>query len=67
MIDAGRCLRVAQVKYNKPTMIMADEVGVSRQQIHRWRTATDMKISKMQEFSDYFGITLDEYIRLGSD
>lgn len=65
MIEAGLCLRVAQTKYGKPTMKMAEDYGVARQQVHRWRTAQDMKLSKMQEFADYFGISLVEYIKLG--
>lgn len=65
MVNAGLCLRVAQVKYDKPTMKMAEDYGVARQQINRWRNAKDMKLSKMQEFADYFDITITEYVALG--
>ena len=65
MVDAGACLRAAQANRKITNLKLAEDFGVSKQQVHRWRFATDMRISRMQTFADYFGVGLHDYIDLG--
>lgn len=64
-IDTGKCIREAQELKGITNTQMAEDFGVARQQIHRWRTSTSMHLSKAHEFADYFGIDVFDFLVLG--
>lgn len=64
-IDVGLAIRTAQLKVGLSSMKMAEDFGVVKQQIHRWRYSKDMKLSKAVEFANYFGYSLCDFVELG--
>ena len=42
--------------------VMAKEMGVTPMTIHRWKTAEDMKLSRMIDVCEYFGLTFEEFL-----
>jgi len=63
--DVGICFRVAQLTTGKTTEMISKDYGVARQQVQRWRQASDMRLHKIEEFAEYFGMSLDQYLSLG--
>lgn len=63
--DVGKCVKMAQIKNEISTAKMAEDFGVFRQQIQRWRSANDMRLHKIEELADYFGMSRDEFLKLG--
>ena len=63
--NVGLCVRMAQVKKDISTARMAEDFGTFRQQIQRWRSASDMHLHKIEMLADYFGMTRDEFLGLG--
>lgn len=66
-INIGRCIRIAQVKYDMTGADLAIKMNVSRQQIARWRKADDMKISRIELFAEAFGVSAIELLSLDYD
>tara|TARA_R110000737_G_C14432293_1_gene459915 strand:+ start:615 stop:827 length:213 start_codon:yes stop_codon:yes gene_type:complete len=64
-IDTGASLRVAQAKFKVTGAELSKVFSVHPQQVIRWRTGHDMKISLASKLSHYFGITLGEFIAMG--
>jgi plasmid maintenance system antidote protein VapI len=64
-IDTGASLRVALAKFNITSAELAKSFKVHPQQVTRWRSGHDMKISLASNLSHYFGITLGEFIAMG--
>jgi len=64
-IDTGASLRVAQAKNKVSGSSLARAFNVHPQQVMRWRTGVDMKVSLAMRFASHFGITLAEFIALG--
>ena len=62
----GRSLRVAQADRQVTNRALAKEFGVGEEQVARWRTAADCKVSRAVELADFFGLSLDEFASLGS-
>lgn len=62
-MDIGKNLRVAQLVYGKSNKKVAEDLNIPVQMIHRWRYAKDIKLSRAKQLADYFGITLDEFVR----
>ena len=42
--------------------VMAKEMGVTPMTIHRWKKAKDMKLSRMIDVCEYFGLTFEEFL-----
>lgn len=63
--NVGKCVRIAQAKREISTANMADDFGVFRQQVQRWRSANDMRLHKVEELAEYFGMSRDEFLKLG--
>lgn len=42
--------------------VMAKEMGVTPMTIHRWKKAEDMKLSRMIDVCEYFGLTFEEFL-----
>ena len=64
-IDAGKCVREAQLITGISNQQMADDHQVVKQQITRWRKQPTMNLSKIHEFADYFGMDVIDYLNLG--
>jgi plasmid maintenance system antidote protein VapI len=65
-IDMGASLRVAQAKFKITGSELARSFKVHPQQVIRWRTGHDMKISLASNLSKYFGVTLSEFVAMGA-
>jgi len=63
--DTGASLRVAQAKYKVSGSALARYFGVHPQQVNRWRVGNDMKVSLAARLASHFGISVDEFIKLG--
>ena len=63
--NVGKCIRVAQEKRDISTAAMAKDFGVARQQAYRWRNSEDMRVHKVEEFANYFGMDRNEFLNLG--
>lgn len=63
-INLGERFKIAQDKTGKTTQKICTELQVTRQQVHRWRTANDMLIHKAQRFANYFEMSLQEFLGL---
>ena len=64
-IDMGASLRVAQAKFKVTGSQLARSFKVHPQQVIRWRTGHDMKISLADNLATFFGITLIEFVKMG--
>jgi len=64
-IDTGASLRVAQAKFKVTGAELSKVFSVHPQQVIRWRTGHDMKISLASNLAKYFNITLAEFIAMG--
>ena len=61
--DVGRCLRIAQAKYDVKSADLARALGTFPQQVVRWRATKDMRVHTLKEICDHFGITVDEFLK----
>jgi|DEB0MinimDraft_10_1074344.scaffolds.fasta_scaffold11594_3 hypothetical protein len=66
-IHAGRCIEKAQRLFGVSNLKLASDMNVFHQQITRWRKSPDMKISKLQDFAEYFSMDFYEFLKLGED
>ena len=64
-IDTGKCIRKAQEVTGISNQKMAEDYGVSRQQVHRWRTNDTMNIKSAHQFAEYFDMTVIDFLKLG--
>ena len=64
-IDTGASLRVALAKFNITSAELAKAFEVHPQQVTRWRSGRDMKVSLAVRLSSYFNMTLSEFIAMG--
>ena len=64
-INAGLCIKRAQALRGISCQKMAEDYGIHRQQVTRWRVSEDMHLSKMQGFAEYFGMNFFEFLKLG--
>lgn len=64
-INVGASIRAAQAIRKINNTKMAEDYGVARQQVHRWRTAEHMYTQKVEEFAKYFGMNLYDFLTLG--
>ena len=65
--DTGASLRVAQAKYKVSGSDLSRYFGVHPQQVNRWRVGNDMKVSLASRIADHFGITLEEFVKMGEN
>ena len=64
-IDTGASLRVAQARFKITSSELGRVFSVHPQQVMRWRTGADMKISLAIRLASHFGVTLAEFIKFG--
>lgn len=65
MTNAGKCLRVAQELQGINSSKLAGLMGVSRQRVFQWRKQENMKLHTVQDLCKIFGMSVDEFCRLG--
>lgn len=63
-VDVGRCLRIAQAKYDIKSAELAKRMGTFPQQIVRYRARKDMSIQTLVSIVAIFGISVDEFLSL---
>jgi len=64
-IDAGKCIREAQELCDISNQKMAEDYGVTRQQIHRWRNTETMNLKSAHQFAKYFEMDVMTFLKLG--
>lgn len=47
--------------------VMAKELGVTPMTVHRWKKADDMKLSRIVDVCDYFGLSFEEFLSWEED
>ena len=63
--NIGRSLKIAQAMKDVKNIDLAEKFNVKPQQVIRWKNTQDMNIHRVQDFADYFGMTLFDFIGLG--
>jgi ribosome-binding protein aMBF1 (putative translation factor) len=64
LCNVGKCIRIAQEIKKVSTKDLCAEMGVARQQMHRWRHSENLKIHTVQSMADIFNMRLEEFVRL---
>ena len=64
-IDIGRCLRIAQAKFDVKSADLARAMNTVPQQVVRWRATKNMRVHTLKDICDHFGVTIDEFLKLG--
>ena len=64
-IDAGKCIRIAQVMSDKSSEQISQDLKIHVQTLYRMRNQSDMRLAKLQEFADYFGMDIFDFLKLG--
>jgi transcriptional regulator with XRE-family HTH domain len=64
LCNVGRCIRIAQEVRKVSTKDLCDQMGVARQQMHRWKHSENLKIHTVQSFADIFDMPVGEFIDL---
>lgn len=63
-VNVGRCLRIAQAKYDVKSADLARAMSTVPQQVVRWRSTEDLRVATLKRITDHFGITIDEFLSL---
>lgn len=63
--NIGRSLKIAQAMKDVKNIDLAEKFNVKPQQVIRWKNTQDMNIHRVQDFADYFGMSLFDFIGLG--
>lgn len=61
----GRCLRIAQAKFDVKSADLARALDTVPQQVVRWRATENMRVHTLKAICDHLGITIDEFLSLG--
>ena len=64
-INTGQCIKRAQALRGISCQQMAEDYGLHRQQVTRWRAQDDMHLGKLVKFAEYFEMNLFEFLKLG--
>jgi hypothetical protein len=63
--NIGKSIKVALAIREITNLSMAKHFNVLPQQVIRWKNTENHSIHRVQEFSDFFGMHLDDFIALG--
>lgn len=66
-MDFGKALREAQNLKGVRSAKLAEQLGVSRQQVHKWRTKKDARLSLAVRFAKELDIEVMEFLRLANE
>jgi len=64
LIDAGKCLRIAQKNKGIKSAELGRMTGTSPQQMLRWRSNKNMKLHTMQLLTSHLDISIPDFITL---
>lgn len=62
--NIGKSIRIAQAINDVKNTDLAEKFGVRPQQVVRWRNNEDMPIHQVQDFANYFGMSLFDFVGL---
>ena len=60
--NVGKGLRQIQAEFRITNRELAVELGVTPVQVARWRSRTDMKLSRVVELAKIFEISIDDFL-----
>ena len=63
--NCGEALRRAQFEYGVSNVQLARDLGVPRQEISRWRSQSDWRLSRVVQMSERFGLSIEDFVSLG--
>lgn len=63
----GRAIQVAQTLLDIDNRTLAKQLGCHEMTVCRMRGADDIKVNKLAEVADAFGMSLMELLKLGDD
>jgi len=63
-MDFGKALRQAQLITNVRSAQLAEQLGVSRQQIHKWRYKKDARLSLVIKITNELGMHPISFLEL---
>lgn len=66
-MDTGKSLRAMQAKLRISNAELAEDMGISKVQIHKDRNSTIMSGRKIIAYSDYFMIPVWKFIKEGEE
>tara|TARA_R110000796_G_C14333213_1_gene409388 strand:+ start:403 stop:612 length:210 start_codon:yes stop_codon:yes gene_type:complete len=66
LLDAGKCLRLAQKSKGVSSAKLAKITQTSPQQVFRWRASKNMKLHTIQLVTLAMDITIADFITFGS-
>jgi DNA-binding phage protein len=64
LINCGTCLKTAQCIHKVSTEQLAQDLGVSRHQVYRWRNMENWKVHTLIKVCNLFGMTLKDFSNL---
>ena len=64
MSNVGECIRLAQAKTGVTSDEICKELGIQRQQLSRWRNASNNKVHTVERLAQMFTMTVDEFLML---
>lgn len=62
--NIGKSLKIAQAMKDVKNIDLAEKFNVKPQQVIRWRSTEDMAIHRVQDFANYFEMSLGEFVGL---
>ena len=65
--DIGRCVRMAQAEKQISNVELGRLAGVNSVRVSHWRKAEDMRISRINQLCEIFGMTREEFLAGGKD
>mgnify|MGYP000226983545 CR=1 FL=1 len=64
-VHAGKCIQIAQVMNGKSSEQVALDLRIHVQTLYRLRNQSDMRIQKLHDFAEYFGMEFFDFLKLG--
>ena len=61
-MNTGKRIRDLQIDHNIPSLQLAKSLGVTPQQLSRWRHSEDIKLSVLLNICNALGVTISEFI-----
>jgi DNA-binding Xre family transcriptional regulator len=63
--NVGRSLRKVQADKRVTNKTLADKIGVHPEQVARWRSSEDLKLSRVAQLASHFEMSIDDFLRVG--
>lgn len=62
MIDAGKCLRLAQKDLGVPSVVLAKKANSTPQQVVRWRAQANMKLHTIEQICKAMDLSIYDFL-----